>query len=83
MDALLYAHARLDDLDLDAMSQWAEKGKKSALHTKQAISITFSTMVGHFLRDLDLDVANVYMAYPACLILVCSLEILLFSLYPG
>ena len=31
MDAL-YAHARFDDIDLDARSQWVGKGKKSALH---------------------------------------------------
>ena len=32
MDAL-YAHARFDDLDLDAASQWVgRKGKKLALH---------------------------------------------------
>ena len=30
--------------------------------TKQAISIKLATKVGHFLRDLDLDFANVYMA---------------------
>ena len=31
MDAR-YAHARFDDLDLDARSEWVGKGKKSALH---------------------------------------------------
>ena len=28
-----YAHARFDDLDLDARSQWVDTGKKSSLHT--------------------------------------------------
>ena len=32
MDAL-YAHARFDDLDLDARSQWVGNCKTSALHT--------------------------------------------------
>ena len=31
MDAL-YVHVRFDDPDLDARSQWAGKGLKSALH---------------------------------------------------
>ena len=31
MDAL-YTHARLDDLDLDAKSQWVGKAKQYALH---------------------------------------------------
>ena len=31
MDAI-YAHAHVDDLDLDARSQWVGKGKKSALN---------------------------------------------------
>ena len=30
--AALYAHARIDDLDLDARSQWVGKGNKSVLH---------------------------------------------------
>ena len=60
MDAL-YAHARFDDLN--ARSQWVGKGKNSA--SKQAISIKLATTVGHFLRDLDLDFANVYMACPS------------------
>ena len=29
--------------------------------TKQAVSIKFATMVGHFLHDLDLEFANIYM----------------------
>ena len=54
MDAL-YAHARVDDLDLDAISQWVSKGKKIAFSaTKQATSIKLATKVGHFC-DLDLD----------------------------
>ena len=32
VDARYYDHARFDDLDLDARSQWIGKGKKSALH---------------------------------------------------
>ena len=42
-----YAHARFDDIDLAARSQWVGKGKtkKSALNdidkSKQAMSITF------------------------------------------
>ena len=34
--------------------------------TNQTISITLATTVGYILRDLDLDLANVYMACPAC-----------------
>ena len=30
-----YAHARFDDLGLDARSQWVGKGKTSASHTRQ------------------------------------------------
>ena len=41
--------------------------------TKQAISIKLSTTVGHFLRDLDLDFANVYMACPTCFLLLDGL----------
>ena len=64
MDAV-YAHARFDDLDLDARSQsGSAKAKNSA--TKQAISIKHGTTVGHIFCDLDLDFANVYMACPSC-----------------
>ena len=28
----LYAHASVDDIDLDVRSQWVSKGKDSALH---------------------------------------------------
>ena len=34
--------------------------------TKPAISIKHATTVCHFLRDLNLDFANVYMACPNC-----------------
>ena len=47
-----YAHARVDDLDLDAKSQWVGKCNKSALNyfsqLKQAISNKRDTTVGHF-----------------------------------
>ena len=36
--------------------------------TKQTISIKLTATVGHFLRDLDLDFTNVYMACPTCFI---------------
>ena len=53
MDAL-YAHARVDDVDIDARSQWVCKGKTPALAvlsaTKQAISIKLATTVGLFLN---------------------------------
>ena len=55
------AHARSDDLDLDARIYWVGQCKMSA--TKQATSIKPATKVGH-LRDLDFE--NVYMARPAC-----------------
>ena len=32
MHAIYYVHARFDDVDLDARSQWIGKGKQSALH---------------------------------------------------
>ena len=35
---------------------------KTLSATEQAISIKLATKVGHFLRDLDLDFANVNMA---------------------
>ena len=66
MDAL-YVHARFDDLDLDARSQCIHKGKTiSGACSRQAISIKLATAVGHFLRDLDIDLANVHMACPSC-----------------
>ena len=61
--AYIYADARLDDLDIDARSQWVGKGKKSAFGvistTKQTISIKLAATVGHVLRSLDFE--NVYM----------------------
>ena len=51
MDAL-YAHAHLEDLALDARSQWVGKGKINwccmLSATKQAISIKLATKVGLF-----------------------------------
>ena len=35
--------------------------------TKQVISLKLATTTGHFVCDLDLDFANVYAVYPACL----------------
>ena len=32
MDAILYAHARVDDLDLNGRSQWVGKGNNSEFH---------------------------------------------------
>ena len=64
MDAL-YAHDHCDDLDFDARSQWVVGNGKQinvacSRQTKQAKSIKLATKVGIFLRDLDLDFANVY-----------------------
>ena len=45
------AHARFNELDLDAKSQWVGKGKNQRcmlLATKQAISIKLATKVGPF-----------------------------------
>ena len=59
----MYVHARVDDLDRDARSQWIGEGNKSALNystTEQAITMKLASTVGHVLRDLDF--ANVYMA---------------------
>ena len=63
-----HAHARFDDLDLDARSQWVGKGKTNQRWmlsaTTQAISIKLARTVSHFyLRDLDF--ANVHKAGPA------------------
>ena len=61
----IYDHARFNNLDLDARSQWIGKAKYQCCMlsaTKQAISFKPATKVGHILRDLDYDVANVYMA---------------------
>ena len=59
----------LDDPDLDARSQWVGKGKKNQRcmlsATEQSISIKRAATVGHFLRDLDLYFADVYMACPS------------------
>ena len=57
----IYAHARLDDLDLDARSKWVGPAKIQWWNistTKQTISIKLATTVGHFLRHFDF--ANVY-----------------------
>ena len=51
------AHARVDDLDLDARQNVSVELSR---HTKQAISIALATTVGPFLCDLDFK--NVYMA---------------------
>ena len=51
LDAI-YTHARFDDFDLDAKSQWVGKGKIPSVtcsrKTKQAISIKLATTVSHF-----------------------------------
>ena len=59
MDAL-YANAHFDDLDLDARSQWVDKGKKIGVATMQAISTKLNTTVGLFFFLHDLDLANGY-----------------------
>ena len=56
----IHAHARFDDLHIDAKLQWVGKGKTPALNSlgnyKQAIHITLATMGGRFfLRDLDFE----------------------------
>ena len=51
MDAI-YAHAHVDDIDLDARSSESAKAKQAAsnaLGNWQAISITFATTVGLFI----------------------------------
>ena len=63
MDAV-YAHAHFNDLDLDQQAHSGSAKVKSQcmlLAAKQAISIKLATMVGHFLRDLDIDLANIDM----------------------
>ena len=60
---VLSAHARFDDLDLDARSQWVSKGKVSALHdigNQASNKHKLATTVDHFLRELS----NVYIACP-------------------
>ena len=68
---VIYAHARFDDLDLDARSQWVSRGKMYELiiisTTRQVISIKLATTLGHVWPDLDIE--NLYMAWPACLFL--------------
>ena len=66
MDAIYY-HARFDDLDLDAKSQWVGKGHKKKLWmlsaTKQAICIKRATTVGFsFFYVTMTGFVNVYMA---------------------
>ena len=59
VDFLCMAHmlVLVDDLDLDARSQWAGKGttnQRTMLSaTKQALSITFATTADRFVRDFD------------------------------
>ena len=45
------------------------------LETNHAISINIATTVGHFLRDLDLDFATVYMACPSCVSAIVQCEV--------
>ena len=45
----IYAHARFDDLDIDARSQWVGKGKQLTLNALCKLATT----VVRFLRDLD------------------------------
>ena len=61
----LYAHARFDDLYLDARSEWVGRQTISvacSLASMRAISIKLTTTVDHFLHDLDVDFANLYIA---------------------
>ena len=54
-------NTRFNDLDLDVRSQCVGKGKhrpRMLSATKRAISIKLATTVGHFVRDLDLDIEN-------------------------
>ena len=67
-----YAHARVDDLDLDAGHSASAKAKNQQWMistTKQAMkSIKLATTTeGHFLCDRDFE--NVYMAWPSCFFL--------------
>ena len=56
---VIYVHARFDDLDLDARSQWVGKGEQIQRRiistTKEAIRIKLVTTVGHFVLDMTLD----------------------------
>ena len=65
MDALVYM-LMLVSMTLTLMlghigSAKAKNQRLMLSATKQAISIKLATTVGHFLRDVDLDFANVYM----------------------
>ena len=61
----IYAHARFDDLALNARSQWVGKGIKSELNyiptSKQALSINPFTTVGHFVCDLVFVYLSVFL----------------------
>ena len=53
-----YAHARFDDLDHDARSQWVGKGNRSTLHAlgnEASNSIKLATTVSHFYMTLALQ----------------------------
>ena len=60
--------------------RWVGKGKTSALHAlsklSKLINIKLATTVriGHFVRNLDLDFANVNMACPYCLFVHTALS---------
>ena len=80
MDAL-YAHARFEDLDLDAKK--AKAKQNSALHAlgnKQATRSKLATTGNHFLRDLDLDFTNVYMVCRSRFLFFCFLFFCFFLL---
>ena len=54
MDAL-YSHARFEDLNLDARSQWVGKGKTISIACYRQISIKRATTVGQFYMTLTLS----------------------------
>ena len=57
----IYAHARFDDRDLAARSQWVSKGKNSALNYLEGSNKPYTYYYGRsFLSDLNFE--NVYMA---------------------
>ena len=70
----LYVRARFDDLDLDARSHSGSTKATTKISVScsrqlsKSISIKLTTTTAFFLRDLDVDFANVYIWLVAALI---------------
>ena len=62
---LMLVAMTLDSMQGHSRSAKANHQRCMLSATKQTLSIKLSTTVGHFLCDLDLDFANVYMACPS------------------